>query len=340
MWGLLLLVCLVGGGETHPPSGPSSLVEWCGGRIICTDEQLEDRVCLLSDAALDLRRVPPVSVYLSNSRPAILEPGALSVKECEDGMPTMPLLSNAFGLMSSSRVYGELEVMVNDTEACWLRPEVSPVDPECFALGLSPNDRLECLRNVPVAVRVLLNRDMNSNVFHVLYNNLYPLFRVKQAFGLNMASTSLLVIDPMPLTALEKDLYSALLGPGGQARLEHWPIRPFPAHRLSYLCQPALAVGANRHWRTWLHEKAQFGVLQPFASWIADAFNLPAPVPKQITVIDRKGFPFLFTFYRHSYRFSWIRDAIYCKPRSACASSACRVRSPGCGAGIRIAVVS
>jgi hypothetical protein len=56
-----------------------------------------------------------------------------------------------------------------------------------------------------------------------------------------------------------------------------------------------ITVAANRHWRTWLHAKSQFGELIPFAQWLKNAFGIGARGSKDesrqplVTVVDRKG---------------------------------------------------
>jgi hypothetical protein len=124
---------------------------WCEGRILCSTD--EDRVCLLSDAALDLRRIPPVEVFLSNSRPASFSSGALSVKECDSELPPQPLLRNAFGMGSSSGVYGDVDVSVSDEE-CWLRENHRPVQTSCFVNDYSPEEILSCVTDHAPEIKV------------------------------------------------------------------------------------------------------------------------------------------------------------------------------------------
>lgn len=61
----------------------AALEEWCDGRVICSSESLEERVCLVSDSVLDLRKLAKDEIFLSNSRPTTMEVGAISVKNCQ-----------------------------------------------------------------------------------------------------------------------------------------------------------------------------------------------------------------------------------------------------------------
>ncbi len=207
----------------------SPVVSLCEGRVLCSDEPLNMRVCLLVEPLVDLQHVPELDVYLTNTHPASLRPGALSLAGCHK---SEPLLSNAFGTLSSSKVYGEMEVAPGGADDC-----ADHLRSVCVR-GRNPTDALQCVMREAGQVTVMVNRDMTGNVFHILYNTMFPLFRAKQHLGIDFASnrTCLLMIDPMPLSAVELELFVAVMG-GDSNRIDR--------SSLAELCYSALVVGGK-----------------------------------------------------------------------------------------------
>ena len=223
----LLLLVLLQCATSH------SLQSWCQGRIVCSDEDLDTRVCVVAEASLDLTVSPESDVYLTNSHPV---PVALAVGSCDEPRSKVPLLRNAFGVMASSKVYGELELSAGVAAVCESEGAVA----ECHSLHTHADleTRLVCVLERSSSVTVMLNRDMTGNIFHILYNTMYPLFRVQQRLGVDYGSnqTRVAVVDPMPLSSVETDLLSAILKGSRIDRIASNSVQ----------CFPALAVGGER----------------------------------------------------------------------------------------------
>jgi hypothetical protein len=201
------------------------------------------------------------------SAPASFLPGALSVRCTESQSLATPLLTNAFGLMSER--WGELEVQTVEEDAvCWSREPSDPLASEkCLKLSETAQ-KLTCLLQSRSQIKILLNRDMSSNVFHFLFNELFPLYKMVQRLGLDLTAPNVVavVIDEMEIKPFERQVFSMLLK--DTQKLQHWFMRPFPCKSgMCRICEPAVAVGANRHWHTWLHSNSD-PVLVPFANWI------------------------------------------------------------------------
>jgi hypothetical protein len=196
-----LLLLLVGAAL----SAGQVLRGWCDGRVICSDEAAESRACVLVEATLELA---DNGVFLNNSHPA---GGTLSMDGCDDQQfPEQPLLSNAFGLMARSKVFGELDVGVNNAAKCQGRGEWN----RCQSAGKTVSAKLACVLEHSPTVYVMLNRDMTGNIFHILFNSLLPLFRMRQQLGIDLTNnrTRVLLIDPMAVSAVEVELLEAALG--------------------------------------------------------------------------------------------------------------------------------
>ncbi len=157
----------------------SPVVSLCEGRVICSDEPLNLRVCLLVEPLVDLRHVPELDVYLTNTHPASLRRGALPVAGCDK---SEPLLSNAFGTLSSSKVCAELEVAPGGADDCAYHLRSLYVR-SLYVRERNPVGVVQCVMREAGQTTVLVNRDMTGNVFHILYNTMFPLFRAMQHLG-------------------------------------------------------------------------------------------------------------------------------------------------------------
>ncbi len=281
---LLVLLVACGAGQ--------SLRGWCEGRILCSDEAADSRVCVLVEASLDLQEAPESEAYLTNSHPAS---GVLAVDRCDD-KPDSPLLSNAFGVMAPSKVYGELDVVVKEAAIC------GNEGAKCSSLPDLPA-KLRCVLEHSPTVYVMLNRDMTGNIFHILCNTMYPLFRVRERLGLDFASnrTRLVLVDQMPVSGVEMELLGAILGENRIDAMAPSAMQCFGALVVggkdlcgALCCTVSRPPAANRHWRTWLHGKSRFGELIPFAQWLKNAFQIGEADSDEsgrplVTVVDRKG---------------------------------------------------
>ncbi len=262
---LLLLSCALG-----------ALADHCGpcGMLRCSGGGDDERACVAFGARLHPALLPPLRGGLTRARAAPLPAGSLTLPACAavsgvlgDPWPH-PLLRNTFG---PSPLYGDLVLV----------PDPAP-EPAC-----------PVPRNCSSAVTVLINRDMDGNLFHALYNTAFPLFRASVQLGFDVSAASALLVDLNTLSSVDRQLLTALLNcSDAPHRLQHWSERPLPQQHAQ--CFEALVLGVGRHWRSWLGPAGSTSHnehLRPFADWVRAAFGL-GPLSRSasglVTVVDRK----------------------------------------------------
>lgn len=229
------------------------LLDMCNGSIICTDEPLDTRVCLLKNVFVDTSKIDRNAVKLPNSSPAQFKEGALQVL-CTALEPQQKvLLTNSFGMMSaSSGIYGHVDVSLVNSSARG----------GCVAESEMDGSNL---------VYVLVNRDMTGNVFHSLYNLAYPLWRASTVLkvDLKQRTSVAFVADSMPLSAVDDSLLKAAFGSGDRIRTTLDPLH----------CGASVLVGASRHWRSWLHSgNVDTSHLSGFLDWIRQIYQVQETV--------------------------------------------------------------
>ncbi len=245
-----------------PEWGLPLLDQYCDGRMFCTREAPEHRTCIVFDGILDLSKFPPVATGLERARPASFDHGAFMMRCDSDSttLPPRPVLSNAFGAVEGLS-FGDVEVSVTDqSEQCWYRKDDKPrysescLDCMCARLfacarqalrtlifrayAVPANDTadplralLACVLDEVPTVTVVLNRDMDGNIFHALFNTAFALFKASVSLGVNMSapSTAAFMFDVNPLSRGENELLLTLFAAQGhRTRFQHWARRPIP----------------------------------------------------------------------------------------------------------------
>ena len=274
-------------------SRASSFVEYCEGKVICTNASLAERFCIVFDAIFDLNKLLPESVHLKSSNPATVNMDSILAR-CERNLPpkNTPILTNAFGTMSQSKIFGEMDLSTTSlSDACWA-PKRHVLDySECDLLK-DLGEKLKCMLERTPEIKILINRDMSSNLFHFLYNEMYQLYQIEEQMGVSLSESHVtpLIIDTQKVEKFERETFTAITG--SATRLKHWHWRPFPCKKpqMCRLCEPGLVLGVSRHWRSWLHENNSQPVLVGFARYIRKAFKLSVDAfesSNTIVIVDR-----------------------------------------------------